>query len=169
MSMIDLTKLSEFSTKFWNEIKNNYVHLTRENVINGRTVIKNGIINAGSNETPLSKVITNVSYSGFDNSTLIFYRADGTTKKIDLNGIIVPIQETLGVQETLGELKILTYDAGEIIEFNNRTWLRCDGQSLSIQNYNELYKHIRNVSKENISKFRLPNKPDYGYLYICVE
>lgn len=164
MSMIDLTKLSEFSTQLWNRIKNNYVHLTRENVINGRTVIRNGIINAGSNETPLSKVITNVSYSGFDNSTLIFYRADGTTKKIDLNGIIVPIQETLGVQETLGELKILTYDAGEIIEFNNRTWLRCDGQTVNKSLLNGGIETLP-IDSELIT---LPTSENGEYKYVCI-
>ena len=72
------------------------------------------------------------------------------------------------VESIVGELKIFAFDSGEQFEADGRTWLRCDGQSLSEQDYNKLYKHIRNVSKENLSTFRLPNKPDYGYLYICV-
>lgn len=73
------------------------------------------------------------------------------------------------VESIVGELKIFAFDSGEQFEADGRTWLRCDGQSLSEQDYNKLYKHIRNVSKENLSTFRLPNKPDYGYLYICIK
>ena len=69
----------------------------------------------------------------------------------------------------IGELKTLAFDSGDQFETDGRTWLRCDGQSLSEQDYNKLYKHIRNVSKENISTFMLPNKSNYGYLYICIE
>ena len=73
------------------------------------------------------------------------------------------------VESIVGELKIFAFDSGEQFEADGRTWLRCDGQSLSEQDYNKLYKHIRNVSKENLSTFMLPNKSNYGYLYICIE
>lgn len=93
---------------------------------------------------------------GFDNG--------GKTDLGDDLQTAVSALATRVMSSVVGELKTLAYDAGEQFEEGGRIWLRCDGQSLPIENYNEFYKHMRNVSE-----FTLPNKPDYGYLYICIE
>lgn len=86
---------------------------------------------------------------------------------------------------SLGELKMLVYDAGESVEIGGHTWLRCDGQTVSSDEYDELYDTIgsqfntssdhtiRQVSEDGTdvcSDFNLPvNQSNVGYLYICAK
>lgn len=68
-----------------------------------------------------------------------------------------------------GEIKFLAYDAGEVTEINGRTWLRCDGQSVSTSEYNELCKAIQPTSEVSVD-FKLPtNNSPVGYTYICAK
>lgn len=100
--------------------------------------------------------------------------------RYDIENNTVPINSY-----SLGELKMLVYDAGESIEIGGHTWLRCNGQTVSSDEYDELYDAIgsqSNTSRENTIRqvsedgtevyadFNLPaNQSNVGYLYICAK
>lgn len=69
----------------------------------------------------------------------------------------------------MGELKRLFYDAGERFEIQGGCWLRCDGQSLTMDDYPELYQQIRETSSTSQETVILPNTPTEGYLYIRIK
>ena len=79
----------------------------------------------------------------------------------------------------IGEMKQLAYDGGEVIEENNCTWLRADGQSISQEEYPGLYEKMQ-AEPSLISSFKrsnagvtIPNlnnnRNDAGYYYICAK
>lgn len=79
----------------------------------------------------------------------------------------------------IGEMKQVAYDGGEIIEENNCTWVRADGQSISQEEYPELYVKMQ-TETSLISSFKrsnagvtIPNlnnnRNDAGYYYICAK
>lgn len=113
-----------------------------------------------------SRIDISFESTGDLTSSTIREALDEINEKISLsggnNGVSVDIYK-------LGELKVLAYDAGEEFKTYGRTWLRCDGQSLPVQNYNDLYRQMKNTPNENQSTITLPNKPEIGYLYICVK
>ena len=80
----------------------------------------------------------------------------------------------------IGEMKQLSYDGGEIIEENNCTWLKADGQNISQEEYPELYEKmqtepslISSLFGRSNAKATIPNlnsgRNDVGYYYICAK
>ena len=80
----------------------------------------------------------------------------------------------------IGEYRSLSYDAGDTLEENGNVWLRANGQSISKEDYPDLYekmntKHAtKNLSIEgNIdenTEIILPNVENtIGYYYICAK
>ena len=80
----------------------------------------------------------------------------------------------------IGEMKQLSYDGGEIIEENNCTWLKADGQNISQEEYPELYVKmqtepslISSLLGRSNTKATIPNlnngRNDVGYYYICAK
>ena len=80
----------------------------------------------------------------------------------------------------IGEYRSLSYDAGDILEENGHTWIKANGQSISKEDYPDLYekmntKHAtKNLSIEgNIdenTEIILPNVENtIGYYYICAK
>lgn len=80
----------------------------------------------------------------------------------------------------IGEMKQLSYDGGEIIEENNCTWLKADGQNISQAEYPELYEKMQtepsllsSLFGRSNAKVTIPNlnsgRNDVGYYYICAK
>lgn len=80
----------------------------------------------------------------------------------------------------IGEYRSLSYDAGDTLEENGNVWLKANGQSISKEDYPDLYekmntKHAtKNLSIEgNIdenTEIVLPNVENtIGYYYICAK
>lgn len=80
----------------------------------------------------------------------------------------------------IGEMKQLSYDGGEIIEENNCTWLKADGQNISQAEYPELYEKMQtepsllnSLFGRSNAKATIPNlnngRNDVGYYYICAK
>ena len=80
----------------------------------------------------------------------------------------------------IGEMKQLSYDGGEIIEENNCTWLKADGQNIAQDEYPELYEKMQTEPSlissffgRSNAKAIIPNlnsgRNDVGYYYICAK
>lgn len=80
----------------------------------------------------------------------------------------------------IGEYRSLSYDAGDILEENGYTWIKANGQSISKEDYPDLYEKMnteratKNLSIEgNIdenTEIILPNVENtIGYYYICAK
>nr|DAM61198.1 MAG TPA: hypothetical protein [Caudoviricetes sp.] len=80
----------------------------------------------------------------------------------------------------IGEYRSLSYDAGDTLEENGNVWLKANGQSISKEDYPDLYEKMntkqatKNLSIEgNIdenTEIVLPNVENtIGYYYICAK
>ena len=80
----------------------------------------------------------------------------------------------------IGEYRSLSYDAGDILEENGYTWIKANGQSISKEDYPDLYEKMnteratKNLSIEGDidenTEIILPNVENtIGYYYICAK
>lgn len=60
----------------------------------------------------------------------------------DLQTAVSVLATMVTGQNPIGELKTLSQNEGESTTINGRTWIRCDGQTVSSADYSELYQKI---------------------------
>lgn len=74
-------------------------------------------------------------------------------------------ERTPGIYNAIGELKTLSYNAGFKTMIGESEWLRCDGQTILSSDFENLFKAIGVKSND----FKLPDRPQVGFLYICIN
>ena len=71
----------------------------------------------------------------------------------------------------IGEYRSLSYDAGDILEENGHTWIKANGQSISKEDYPDLYEKFNSTRtiNENIEITIPLIENQIGYYYICAK
>ena len=69
----------------------------------------------------------------------------------------------------IGEMKQLSYDAGNSLEDGTNTWLKANGQAINSNDYPELYEKF-NTSRTDDIEVSIPDiNSQVGYYYICAK
>lgn len=71
----------------------------------------------------------------------------------------------------IGEYRSLSYDAGDILEENGHTWIKANGQSISKEDYPDLYEKFNSTRTINEDiEITIPLiENQIGYYYICAK
>lgn len=71
----------------------------------------------------------------------------------------------------IGEYRSLSYDAGDILEENGHTWIKANGQSISKEDYPDLYEKFNSTRTidEDIEITIPLIENQIGYYYICAK
>lgn len=71
----------------------------------------------------------------------------------------------------IGEYRSLSYDAGDILEENGHTWIKANGQSISKEDYPDLYEKFNSTRTidEDIEITVPLIENQIGYYYICAK
>lgn len=71
----------------------------------------------------------------------------------------------------IGEYRSLSYDAGDILEENGYTWIKANGQSISKEDYPDLYEKFNSTRTINEDiEITIPLiENQIGYYYICAK
>ena len=71
----------------------------------------------------------------------------------------------------IGEYKNISYDAGDILEKNGHTWIKANGQSISKEDYPDLYEKFNSTRTidEDIEITIPLIENQIGYYYICAK
>lgn len=70
----------------------------------------------------------------------------------------------------IGEMKQLSYDAGNSLEDGTNTWLRANGQAINSNDYPELYEKFNTSRTDDDIEVSVPDiENQVGYYYICAK
>lgn len=71
----------------------------------------------------------------------------------------------------IGEYRSLSYDAGDILEENGHTWIKANGQSISKEDYPDLYEKFNSTRTiDEDTEITIPLiENQIGYYYICAK
>lgn len=70
----------------------------------------------------------------------------------------------------IGEMKQLSYDAGNSLDYGTNTWLRANGQAINSNNYPELYEKFNTSRTDDDIEVTIPSiDSQVGYYYICAK
>ena len=70
----------------------------------------------------------------------------------------------------IGEMKQLSYDAGNSLEDGTNTWLRANGQAINSNDYPELYEKFNTSRTDDDIEVSIPSlSNEVGYYYICAQ
>ena len=69
----------------------------------------------------------------------------------------------------IGEMKQLSYDAGNSLEDGNNTWLRANGQAINSNDYPSLYEKLHTSRTDDIEVSIPAINSQFGYYYICAK
>lgn len=70
----------------------------------------------------------------------------------------------------IGEMKQLSYDAGNSLEDGTNTWLRANGQAINRNDYPELFKKFNTSRTDDDIEVTIPSiDSQAGYYYICAK
>ena len=70
----------------------------------------------------------------------------------------------------IGEMKQLSYDAGNSLEDGTNTWLRANGQAINSNDYPELYEKFNTSRTDDDIEVSIPSiDSQAGYYYICAK
>ena len=70
----------------------------------------------------------------------------------------------------IGEMKQLSYDAGNSLEDGTNTWLRANGQAINSNDYPELYEKFNTYRTDDDIEVTIPSiDSQVGYYYICAK
>ena len=70
----------------------------------------------------------------------------------------------------IGEMKQLSYDAGNSLEDGTNTWLRANGQAINSNDYPELYEKFNTSRTDSDIEVSVPDiENQVGYYYICAK
>lgn len=74
-------------------------------------------------------------------------------------------------KKLIGEYKNISYDAGDILEENGHTWIKANGQSISKEDYPDLYEKFNSTRTidEDIEITIPLIENQIGYYYICAK
>lgn len=70
----------------------------------------------------------------------------------------------------IGEMKQLSYDAGNSLENGTNTWLKANGQAINNNDYPELYEKFNTSRTDDDIEVTIPSiDSQVGYYYICAK
>ncbi|MFR2798195.1 MAG: hypothetical protein ACLTBI_13935 [Romboutsia timonensis] len=70
----------------------------------------------------------------------------------------------------IGEMKQLSYDAGNSLEDGTNTWLRANGQAINSNDYPALYEKFNTSRTDSDIEVAIPSiDSQAGYYYICAK
>ena len=70
----------------------------------------------------------------------------------------------------IGEMKQLSYDAGNSLEDGTNTWLRANGQAINSNDYPELFEKFNTSRTDDDIEVTIPSiDSQVGYYYICAK
>lgn len=70
----------------------------------------------------------------------------------------------------IGEMKQLSYDAGNSLEDGTNTWLKANGQAINSNDYPELYEKFNTSRTDEDIEVSVPDiENQVGYYYICAK
>lgn len=70
----------------------------------------------------------------------------------------------------IGEMKQLSYDAGNSLEDGTNTWLKANGQAINSNDYPELYEKFNTSRTDDDIEVSVPDiENQVGYYYICAN
>lgn len=70
----------------------------------------------------------------------------------------------------IGEMKQLSYDAGNSLDDGMNTWLRANGQAINSNDYPELYEKFNTSRTDDDIEVSIPSiSNEVGYYYICAK
>lgn len=70
----------------------------------------------------------------------------------------------------IGEMKQLSYDAGNSLEDGTNTWLKANGQAINSNDYPELYEKFNTSRTDDDIEVSVPDiENQVGYYYICAK
>lgn len=70
----------------------------------------------------------------------------------------------------VGEMKQLSYDAGNSLDDGTNTWLRANGQAINSNDYPELYEKFNTSRTDDDIEVTIPSiNSQAGYYYICAK
>ena len=70
----------------------------------------------------------------------------------------------------IGEMKQLSYDAGNSLEDGTNTWLKANGQAINSNDYPELYEKFNTSRTDDDIEVSIPSiENEVGYYYICAK
>lgn len=70
----------------------------------------------------------------------------------------------------IGEMKQLSYDAGNSLDDGTNTWLRANGQAINSNDYPELYEKFNTSRTDDDIEVSIPSlSNEVGYYYICAK
>lgn len=70
----------------------------------------------------------------------------------------------------IGEMKQLSYDAGNSLEDGTNTWLKANGQAINSNDYPELYEKFNTSRTDSDIEVTIPSiENEVGYYYICAK
>lgn len=70
----------------------------------------------------------------------------------------------------IGEMKQLSYDAGNSLEDETNTWIRANGQAINSNDYPELYEKLNTSRTDDDIEVTIPSiDSQVGYYYICAK
>ena len=70
----------------------------------------------------------------------------------------------------IGEMKQLSYDAGNSLDDGTNTWLRANGQAINSNDYPELYEKFNTSRTDDDIEVTIPSiDSQTGYYYICAK
>lgn len=70
----------------------------------------------------------------------------------------------------VGEMKQLSYDAGNSLDDGTNTWLRANGQAINSNDYPELYEKFNTSRTDDDIEVSIPSlSNEVGYYYICAK
>ena len=70
----------------------------------------------------------------------------------------------------IGEMKQLSYDAGNSLEDGTNTWLKANGQAINSNDYPELYEKFNTSRTDDDIEVSIPSlSNEVGYYYICAK
>lgn len=70
----------------------------------------------------------------------------------------------------IGEMKQLSYDAGNTLDDGMNTWLRANGQAINSNDYPELYEKFNTFRTDDDIEVTIPSiDSQVGYYYICAK
>ena len=70
----------------------------------------------------------------------------------------------------VGEMKQLSYDAGNSLDDGMNTWLKANGQAINSNDYPELYEKFNTSRTDDEIEVSIPDiNSQVGYYYICAK
>lgn len=142
--------------------------------VGGRTIgmayaIDNSYTNSvwSSSQTP--SMNQNVSSNTLPNRVFPYKVTHHTTSEVVTRFELEKVTQ-MYPRNMIGEMKQLSYDAGNSLEDENNTWLRANGQAINRNDYPALYEKFNTSRTDSDIEVAIPSiDSQAGYYYICAK